>query len=49
MKEKAGDGEAWIGGEFGENGYTYICMTESLPCLPKTTTTLLSQLYPNTK
>ena len=28
-------------GNFGENGYTCICMAESLYCSPKTITTLL--------
>ena len=28
-------------GALGENGYTYICMAESLPCSPETTATLL--------
>ena len=30
----------WMGGEFGEKGYIYIYMAESLCCTPKTITTL---------
>ena len=32
---------AWMGGGLGKNEYMYICMAESLPYLPETTTTLL--------
>ena len=37
-------------GSLGENGYMYICVTESLCCSAETITTLfVNRLHPNTK
>ena len=42
---------AWMGGEFGKNGYTSICMAKSLCCWPKAIITSLIGYTPiqNTK
>ena len=37
---------AWMGGEFVENGHTYIYMAESPCCSPETVTTWLTSYTP---